>query len=55
MSPRSSSPRKAAKGPPAAPDVYVGLLFVAVAALCIGCILLYLELDAYQFALPGRG
>jgi hypothetical protein len=52
MSPRSSSPRKP-KGPPPAPDVYVGLLFVAVACLCVGCILLYLEANAYEFSLPG--
>ena len=34
MSPRSSS--KKAKGPAAAPDVYVALLFVAVASLVVG-------------------
>jgi hypothetical protein len=52
MSPRSSSPRKS-KGPPPAPDVYVGLLFVAVASLVVGCILLALELNAYEWSLPG--
>lgn len=29
------------------PDVYVGLLFVAVAALITGCIFLALELNTY--------
>jgi hypothetical protein len=52
MSPRSSSSRKP-KGPAAAPDVYVGLLFVAVAALCVGCALLAMELNAYNWQLPG--
>lgn len=52
MSPRSSSSRKP-KGPPAAPDVYVALLFVAVASLLVGCALLYMELGAYEFKLPG--
>ena len=51
MSPRSSSPRK--KGPPPAADVYVSLLFVAVASLCIGIALLYMELSAYEFKMPG--
>jgi hypothetical protein len=54
MSPRSSNAKKA-KGPPAAPDIYVGLLFVAVAALCVGCTLLALELNAYGWALPTGG
>ena len=52
MSKRSSSPRKP-KGPPVAPDVYVSLLFVAVAALCTGCALLALELNVYEWKLPG--
>ena len=30
-----------------APDVYVGLLFVSVAALITGCIFLALELGSY--------
>lgn len=51
MSRRSSSPRKP-KGPPPAPDVYVALLFVAVAALCVGCTLLGLELNTYEWKLP---
>jgi hypothetical protein len=32
---------------PAAPDVYVSLLFVSAAALTIGCIFLGLELARY--------
>jgi hypothetical protein len=51
MSPRSTKPRKP-QGPPAAPDIYVGMLFVAVASLCVGLVLLYLQLDAYSAALP---
>lgn len=30
-----------------APDIYVGLLFVSVAALLTGCIFLVLELQSY--------
>lgn len=52
MSPRSSSPRKA-KGPPPAPDVYVALLFVSVAALIVGCTLLILEMGLYEWKMPG--
>lgn len=36
-----------ARGDDAAPDVYVGLLFVAVAALLTGCIFLAMELNSY--------
>ena len=50
MSPRSS---KKAKGPAPAPDVYVALLFVAVASLIVGISLLALELNAYEWKLPG--
>lgn len=49
MSKRSSSKPK---GPAPAPDVYVGLLFVAVAALAFGCALLAMELGAYEWTLP---
>ncbi len=35
------------------PDIYVGLLFVAVAALITGCIFLALELNEYQWAVNG--
>lgn len=35
------------------PDVYVGLLFVAAASLLIGCIFLMLELNKYEWQLPG--
>ena len=52
MSPRSSSPRKV-KGPPPSPDVYVALLFVAVASLVVGISLLAMELGAYNWAMPG--
>ena len=49
MSPRAStSGKKKVKGPPPAPDVYVGLLFVSVAALTAGIIMLWIELGAYQ-------
>jgi hypothetical protein len=51
MSPRSSSPRKV-KGPPAAPDIYVALLFVSVAALIVGCTLLMLEMNVYEWKGP---
>jgi hypothetical protein len=51
MSPRSSS--KKAKGPPPSPDVYVALLFVAVASLVVGICLMYAELAVYEWKLPG--
>ena len=51
MSPRSSSPRKS-RGPAPAPDVYVALLFVAVASLVIGISLLAMELNVYNWELP---
>jgi hypothetical protein len=45
MSPRSSdSPAKKQSSPP---DVYVALLFVAVAALALGITFLVLELKQY--------
>ena len=50
MSPRSS---KKGKGPAPAPDVYVALLYVAVASLIVGISLLALELNAYEWKLPG--
>ena len=34
-----------------APDVYVGLMFVAVSALILGCVFLVLELNKYDWAL----
>lgn len=52
MSPRNFSGRKP-KGPPPAPDVYVGLLFVSTAALVIGLVLLALEMNVYEWKLPG--
>ncbi len=36
-----------ARGESPAPDIYVGLLFVAVASLLTGCIFLALELNSY--------
>ena len=42
MSPQASDP---------SPDVYVGLLFIAVAALATGCVLLWKVLGEYQFQL----
>ena len=50
MSPRNSS--KKPKGPPAAPDVYVALLFVAVASLVVGICLMYGELSVYEWKGP---
>jgi hypothetical protein len=54
MSPRDSKPKKAKKakvkkssGPAPAPDVYVGLMFVSLAALTLGVIFLVLELGEY--------
>lgn len=35
------------------PDIYVGLLFVAVAALITGCIFLALELNEYGWKISG--
>lgn len=45
MSPRSSSQTKPKAAP--APDIYVGLLFVSVAALIGGITFLVLELNKY--------
>lgn len=53
MSPRSSKPRAAGGEPAARPDVYVGLLFVVVAALAIGCLFLALELGKYGWSAAG--
>ena len=44
MSPQSSDQKPS-------PDVYVGLLFVSVTALIIGCVFLVLELNKYDWAL----
>jgi hypothetical protein len=61
MSARASKPKKAAKpkkakakkpgGPAPAPDVYVGLMFVSLAALTLGVIFLVLELGEYGWQL----
>jgi len=42
--------RQSSKDNPA-PDIYVSLLFVSVAALITGCIFLYLALNEYGFQL----
>jgi hypothetical protein len=39
--------QRGSKSEDPAPDVYVGLLFVAVGALLTGCIFLALELSSY--------
>ncbi len=54
MPPRAPAARKP-KGPAPAPDVYVALLFASVAALIFGCILLGMELQAYEWAFPSGG
>ncbi|MDP7274515.1 MAG: hypothetical protein QF363_03475 [Planctomycetaceae bacterium] len=41
------SPRSSRSGPSPSPDVFVGLLFVSVAALVAGISLLVLELNRY--------
>ena len=41
------SPRTSSQGPKPPADVYVGLLFVAVSALILGCVFLALELNQY--------
>ncbi len=48
MSQRSSGNNEAKP----APDIYVGLLFVSVAALTTGIIFLVLELNKYDWKLP---
>ena len=45
------SRRSSDSGAKAPPDVYVGLLFVAIAALTTGIILLVLELNRYNWQL----
>jgi len=49
MSPQSSSSDRKSTSAKADPDVYVSLLFVAVAALLVGCAFLALELDKYDW------
>jgi hypothetical protein len=49
MPPRSSKPQPGGGAP--APDIYVGLLFVAVTALIAGCVFLALELGKYNWQL----
>lgn len=45
MSPQSSD------GNSPAPDVYVGLLFVSVAALITGCVFLVMKLNEYNWTM----
>lgn len=47
MSPRGSEPNP----PKPAPDVYVALLFVTIAALTAGIVFLVLELNRYDWTL----
>jgi hypothetical protein len=47
---KARSPKKT-KGPPAPADIYVGLLFVSLAALVGGCVFLVLELNKYGWQL----
>jgi hypothetical protein len=53
MSPRGSATKRGPKAPAPPPDVYVGILFVSVAALALGCALLAMELQAYEWRMPG--
>ncbi|MEX0701069.1 MAG: hypothetical protein WD069_03150 [Planctomycetales bacterium] len=53
MSPRSS--RAARVKQSAAPDVYVGLLFLSVAALITGIVFLVMELRRYDWQRPAGG
>ncbi len=46
MSPRSSK-KKTAAGPKPAVDVWVGFLFISLAALISGITFLYLQLERY--------
>ena len=52
MSPRNSRGIRE-QGPPPAPDVFVGLLFVSTAALLGGIIFLVLELSKYGWQVAG--
>ena len=47
MSPQGSQPRGSSE-----PDIYVGLLFVSVAAMIAGIIFLVMELTNYNFEFP---
>lgn len=46
MSPQSSDQKPKA-------DIYVGLLFVSVAALITGCVFLVMELNKYDWSMAG--
>lgn len=37
----------------AEPDIYVGLLFISVAALLLGCVFLGLQLQSYGWQIGG--
>lgn len=45
------SPRSSDSGSKPSPDVYVSLLFVAIAALIAGCAFLVLELNQYGWSM----
>jgi len=52
MSTRSSKSKgKAATGESGGPNIYVGLLFVSLAALLTGIVFLILELNSYNWEL----
>ena len=50
MSPQNSKSKKVSDPP----NIYVGLLFVAVAALITGIIFLTLELNSYDWIAAGK-
>lgn len=54
MSTRSSKSKgKAATGESGGPNIYVGLLFVSLAALLCGILFLVMELSSYNWELGG--
>lgn len=54
MSTRSSKTKgKAAAGEAGGPDIYVGLLFVSLAAILLGILFLVMELSSYSWELGG--
>jgi len=54
MSTRSSKTKgKAAAGESSGPDIYVGLLFVSLAAILLGILFLVMELSSYSWELGG--
>lgn len=51
MAARAKIERSRTKAAPAEPNIYVGLLFVSVAALLTACIFLVLELYQYEWTM----